>query len=113
NIVLFAIALRVANPEETIWVGRIFFIWVSVYNLFVVSVFWQLNVDLFSPEQGKRLFGFIAAGATLGALFGSSITATLALYVSPTFLLIGAALLLEAAVFAVTRLATLSPSLLE
>ena len=83
----------------------------SVYNLFVVSVFWQLNVDLFSPEQGKRLFGFIAAGATLGALFGSSITATLALYVSPTFLLIGAALLLEVAVFAVSRLAKLSPSL--
>jgi len=111
NILLFAVALHVAGPEQTIWVGRIFFIWVSVYNLFVVSVFWQLNVDLFSPEQGKRLFGFIAAGATLGALFGSSITATLALYVSPTFLLIGAALLLEVAVFAVTRLAKLSPSL--
>jgi AAA family ATP:ADP antiporter len=111
NILLFAVALHVAGTEQTIWVGRIFFIWVSVYNLFVVSVFWQLNVDLFSPEQGKRLFGFIAAGATLGALFGSSITATLALYVSPTFLLIGAALLLEVAVFAVTRLAKLSPSL--
>jgi AAA family ATP:ADP antiporter len=105
------VALHLAGPEQTIWVGRIFFIWVSVYNLFVVSVFWQLNVDLFSPEQGKRLFGFIAAGATLGALFGSSITATLALYVSPTFLLIGAALLLEVAVFAVSRLAKLSPSL--
>jgi AAA family ATP:ADP antiporter len=111
NILLFAVALHVAGTEQTIWVGRIFFIWVSVYNLFVVSVFWQLNVDLFSPEQGKRLFGFIAAGATLGALFGSSITATLALYVSPTFLLIGAALLLEVAVFAVSRLAKLSPSL--
>ncbi|MBW0004044.1 MAG: MFS transporter [Hyphomicrobiales bacterium] len=111
NILMFAVALHVASPEQTIWVGRVFFIWVSVYNLFVVSVFWQLNVDLFSPEQGKRLFGFIAAGATLGALFGASITATLALYVSPIFLLIGAALLLEVAVFAVSRLAKLSPSL--
>ncbi len=55
-------------PSRRFWAGRIFFfIWVSVYNLFVVSVFWQLNVDLFSPEQGKRLFGFIAVGATLGA----------------------------------------------
>ena len=53
--------------------AAIFFIWVSVYNLFVVSVFWQLNVDLFSPEQGKRLFGFIAAGATIGAIVGSAI----------------------------------------
>ncbi|HTB41233.1 MAG TPA: MFS transporter, partial [Reyranella sp.] len=68
NIILFAIALRVASPEQEVWVGRIFFIWASVYNLFVVSVFWQLNVDLFSPEQGKRLFGFIAAGATIGAI---------------------------------------------
>ena len=105
NIVLFAIALRVASPEQEIWVGRIFFIWASVYNLFVVSVFWQLNVDLFSPEQGKRLFGFIAAGATIGAIVGSAVTASLARYVSPTMLLVGAALLLEVAVFSVGRLA--------
>jgi len=111
NIVLFAVALRVADAEQAIWVGRIFFIWASVYNLFVVSVFWQLNVDLFSPEQGKRLFGFIAAGATIGALVGSAVTASLARTVSPTFLLIGAAVLLEVAVFSVGRLARLSPSL--
>ena len=111
NIVLFAIALRVASPEQEIWVGRIFFIWASVYNLFVVSVFWQLNVDLFSPEQGKRLFGFIAAGATIGAIVGSAVTAGLARYVSPTMLLVGAALLLEVAVFSVGRLGKLSPVL--
>ncbi|HUN48546.1 MAG TPA: MFS transporter, partial [Stellaceae bacterium] len=111
NILLFAAALHLASPEQTVWVGRIFFIWASVYNLFVVSVFWQLNVDLFTPEQGKRLFGFIAAGASIGAIVGSSITAGLARFVSPTLLLIGAALLLEVAVFAVGRLARLSPSL--
>ena len=111
NIILFAIALRVATPEQEIWVGRIFFIWASVYNLFVVSVFWQLNVDLFSPEQGKRLFGFIAAGATIGAIVGSAVTAGLARYVSPTLLLAGAALLLEVAVFSVGRLGKLSPVL--
>ena len=61
--------------EQTVWIGRIFFIWVSVFNLFVVSMFWQLNVDMFSPEQGKRLFGLIAAGATIGAIVGSSLTA--------------------------------------
>jgi AAA family ATP:ADP antiporter len=111
NIVLFAVVLRLADAEQAIWVGRIFFIWASVYNLFVVSVFWQLNVDLFSPEQGKRLFGFIAAGATIGALVGSAVTASLARIVSPTFLLVGAAVLLEVAVFSVGRLARLSPSL--
>jgi ATP:ADP antiporter, AAA family len=111
NIILFAALLYAADPEQTVWVGRVFFIWVSVYNLFVVSIFWQLNVDLFSPEQGKRLFGFIAAGATLGAITGSAVTATLSQYVSPIVLLLGAALLLELAVFAVGRLSRLSPAL--
>ena len=111
NIVLFAIALHFADQEQTIWIGRLFFIWVSVYNLFVVSIFWQLNVDLFSPEQGKRLFGFIAAGATIGAIVGSALTASLARHVSPMVLLLGAAVLLELAVFAVGRLSRLSPSL--
>lgn len=111
NIILFAVALHVASPEQTVWVGRVFFIWVSVYNLFVVSIFWQMNVDLFSPEQGKRLFGFVAAGATIGAVVGSATTTTLARYVPPTALLLGAAVLLEIAVFAVGRLARLSPSL--
>ncbi|MBV9968032.1 MAG: MFS transporter [Alphaproteobacteria bacterium] len=111
NIVLFAIALHFADQAQTIWIGRIFFIWVSVYNLFVVSIFWQLNVDLFSPEQGKRLFGFIAAGATIGAIVGAAVTASLARIVSPIVLLLGAAVLLEVAVFAVGRLSRLSPSL--
>jgi AAA family ATP:ADP antiporter len=111
NIVLFAAVLYLADASQTVWVGRVFFIWVSVYNLFVVSIFWQMNVDLFSPEQGKRLFGFIAAGATLGAITGSALTATLARYVSPIVLLLGAAVLLELAVFAVGRLSRLSPTL--
>ena len=111
NIVLFAIALHFADHDQTIWIGRAFFIWVSVYNLFVVSIFWQLNVDLFSPEQGKRLFGFIAAGATIGAIVGSAVTASLARLVPAMALLLGAAVLLELAVFAVGRLSRLSPSL--
>jgi len=111
NILLFAVALYIADPAQTVWIGRAFFIWASVYNLFVVSVFWQLNVDLFSPEQGKRLFGFIAAGATIGAIAGSAVTASLARGVSQTLLLLGAAILLEVAVFSVGRLARLSPTL--
>jgi ATP:ADP antiporter, AAA family len=111
NIVLFAAVLYWSDSGQTIWVGRIFFIWVSVFNLFVVSVFWQMNVDLFSPEQGKRLFAVIAAGATIGAIVGSSLTASLARYVSPIFLLLGAAILLEVAVFSVGRLSRLSPTL--
>ena len=111
NILLFAAALHMANPDQTIWIGRVFFIWTSVYNLFVISLFWQLNVDLFGPEQGKRLFGFIAAGASLGAVSGSTITKTLAHFASPTMLLIGSAVLLEVAVFSARRLGKLSPVL--
>jgi AAA family ATP:ADP antiporter len=113
NIVAFAAALHWSDPAASIWVGRIFFIWVSVYNLFAVSLFWQMNVDLWSPEQAKRLFGMIAAGATIGAIVGSSTTAILARHVSPIFLMLGAAILLEVAVFSVRRLSRLSPTLHE
>jgi AAA family ATP:ADP antiporter len=111
NILLFALVLHFATPEQTIWIGRVFFIWISIYNLFVVSVFWALIVDIFTSEQGKRLFGFIAAGATVGAIVGSSITASLARYAPVPFLLIGSVILLELAVFAVRRLSKLSGAL--
>ena len=111
NILVFAAILRWSDPAAAVWIGRIFFVWVSVFNLFVVSVFWQMNVDLFSPAQGKRLFGVIAAGATIGAIVGSSVTASVARYVSPTVLMLGSAALLEVAVFSVGRLSRLSPTL--
>ena len=111
NLLVFAILLYVATAEQNIWIGRLFFIWASVFNLFVVSVFWALMVDVFNAEQGKRLFGFIAAGATLGGIVGSSVTAALATEVPATYLLLGSALLLEAAVFCVGRLSRLSGAL--
>ena len=58
--------------------ARAFFVWVSVFNLFVVSVFWSLMADLHRPEQAARLFGFISAGGSCGALAGPSLTALLA-----------------------------------
>jgi ATP:ADP antiporter, AAA family len=111
NILVFAALLYVADGQETVWIGRAFFIWISIFNLFVVSVFWALIVDIFSSEQGKRLFGFIAAGATIGAITGSGLTALLARYVPVAFLLIGSVLLLEVAVFAVRRLSRLAGTL--
>jgi ATP:ADP antiporter, AAA family len=110
-ILLFALALHWADPAQTVWVGRIFFIWVSVFNLFVVSIFWALIVDIFNSEDGKRLFGFIAAGATIGAIVGSGLTASLASYVPTTFLLIWSVMLLEVAVFSVRRLSRQSAKL--
>jgi ATP:ADP antiporter, AAA family len=111
NLLIFILLLHMANPGQHIWVGRVFFIWASVFNLFVVSVFWALMVDVFDSEQGKRLFGFIAAGATLGGIAGSSLTAFLAKDIPATYLLLGSAVLLEVAVFSVRRLSHLSDAL--
>jgi AAA family ATP:ADP antiporter len=70
-------------------------------------------VDIFTSEQGKRLFGFIAAGATLGAIAGSAFTVSTVEHMAPGFLMIGAALMLEVAVFCVRRLSGLSAALAE
>jgi AAA family ATP:ADP antiporter len=75
-----------------------------VFNLFAVAVFWSFMADLFSAEQGKRLFGFIGAGGTAGALLGPVITLWLAGPLGPVNLLVAAAIFLEAAVFCVYRL---------
>ncbi len=97
NLVVFFILFRVADASQNVWVGRIFFIWTSVFNLFVVSVFWSFMSDIFRPGQGKRLFGIVAVGGTFGAVFGSSITTALAAPLGPINLLLVSALILELA----------------
>ncbi|MEW6689762.1 MAG: MFS transporter [Pseudomonadota bacterium] len=89
---------------EKVIAARVFFVWISVFNLFVVSVFWSFMADLFSAEQGKRLFGFIAAGGSAGALAGPALTVGLVELLGPANLLILAALFLEVAVLCVRRL---------
>jgi AAA family ATP:ADP antiporter len=86
----------------------VFFVWISVFNLFAVSVFWSFMADLYSSEQGKRLFAFIAAGGSAGALAGPALTIWLAVPLGPANLLVIAALLLEAAVLCVKRLESVS-----
>ncbi len=104
NLLIFAGGFALADPAQNVWLGRAFFIWLSIFNLFVVSVFWALMVDVFDSEQGKRLFGFIAAGATLGAIAGSTITASLVRELGASTLFFASVLLLELAVLAVRRL---------
>jgi ATP:ADP antiporter, AAA family len=91
------VALAAVFPD-TPAVGYAFYIWVSVFNLFAVSIFWAVMADGFSPEQSKRLFGVIGVGGTLGAIVGGSVTATLVNKVGPFGLLLISAVLLEAAV---------------
>lgn len=58
--------------------GQVFYIWLSVFNVFSVMVFWAYMADGFTPEQSRRLYGILAIGGTLGALVGSAITGQLA-----------------------------------
>jgi AAA family ATP:ADP antiporter len=102
NLLLFWGLLTLGVGEVV--VARVFFVWVSVFNLLAVAVFWSFMADLFTAEQGKRLFGFIGAGGTAGALFGPVITIGLSAPLGAVNLLIAAAILLEGAVFCVHRL---------
>jgi AAA family ATP:ADP antiporter len=96
---------------ERLTVARVFFVWISVFSLFAVSVFWSFMADLFSSEQGKRLFAFIAAGGSAGALAGPALTIWLAVPLGPANLLLVAALFLEIAVLCVWRLESASPDI--
>jgi len=102
NIVIFWLLLtfKVAMADT----ARVFFVWISVFNLFAVSVFWSFMADLYQSEQGKRLFGFIAAGGSAGALLGPLIAVGLAELIGRANLLLIAALLLEVAVVCAMRL---------
>lgn len=108
NLLAFMLLLSVASEAQHVWIGRAFFIWVSVFNLFVVSVFWSFIVDVFDAEQGKRLFGALAAGATMGGIAGSALTSGLVEHIGQNRLLLASILLLEVAVFAVRRLSRIS-----
>lgn len=98
NLIVFYLIFRASSAEQQIWVGRIFFIWTSIFNLFVVSVFWSLLTDVFKPGQGKRLFGVVAVGGTIGAMLGATITTGLVGVMGPLNLMLVSALILELAV---------------
>ena len=102
NLALFWLLLTL--DIGTVFVARVFFVWVSVFNLFAIAVFWSFMADLFTAEQGKRLFGFIGAGGTAGALLGPLITIWLSVPLGPVNLLVAAAIFIELAVVCVYRL---------
>ncbi len=102
NLALFWLLLTLGIAP--VIVARVFFVWLSVFSLFAVAVFWSFMADLYTAEQGKRLFGFIGAGGTAGGLLGPVITIGLSASLGAVNLLIAAAILLELAVFCVYRL---------
>jgi AAA family ATP:ADP antiporter len=102
NLALFWLFLTL--QIDTALVARMFYVWVAIFSLFSVAVFWSFMADIYTADQGKRLFGFIGAGGTAGALLGPVLTIELSSPLGPINLLIVAMILIEAAVFCVWRL---------
>src|SRR3954462_1446501 len=107
NLLVFYLLFRTgttdAGTAREIWTGRAFFVWTSVFTLFVVSVFWCFMADVYKSDQAKRLFGFIGLGGTLGSVVGSAVTASLAKKIGTANLILVSVVMLELAVLAVAR----------
>jgi len=106
NILIFwaVFSIAIYNDSGHVWLGRVFFVWLSVFNLFVVSVFWSFMADIYTREQGRRLFGIITAGGSIGALVGGIATSVLVVRIGFQNLFPLAAALLIFAIFCITRL---------
>lgn len=74
NLIAFYVLMQSFEPhtQNFIWLARVFYVWISVFNLFAFSSAWSLIADVFSKEASNRLFGIIAAGASLGSIAGAS-----------------------------------------
>lgn len=74
NIILFFVARELLPQSTHLWLGYAFYVWVSVFNLFIISIFWSVMADRFGRDRAKRIFGMIAVGGTLGTIAGAWIT---------------------------------------
>ena len=102
NLAVFWAVFQTAGHSA--WAAGAFFVWASVFNLFVVSLFWSLMADLWRNDQAKRLYGFIAAGGSIGAVTGPLVTQGLVKIIGPNNLLLVSGLLLGLASFAALAL---------
>jgi len=90
-LLFFALFRGVSEPGQVHWVSAAFYVWVSTFNILIISVFWSFMADIFSRTQAKRLFGFVAAGGTLGGIVGPLIATLLSKSVGNNGLMIIAA----------------------
>jgi AAA family ATP:ADP antiporter len=104
NLLVFYALMPRVGPDAKVVLARVIYVWVSVFNMFVVSLFWALLADLFSVAGSKRRFGLVSAGGSAGAILGPLLTASLAERLGPVPLLLVAACLLSGATIVVTRL---------
>jgi AAA family ATP:ADP antiporter len=90
--------LGASRGEDVGFIEKAFYLWISLFSLFHVSVFWSLMSDLFSKKQALRLFAIIASGASVGTIAGSTVTLVLAKVVGTMNLMLVAASILVAIV---------------
>ena len=103
DLALFWLGFNAGNTQSPA-VAKTFFVWVSVFNLFAVSLFWSFMADLFDTAQAKRLYGFIAAGGTAGALAGPTLTALFVVVVGVKGMVLVSAAFMVLAIVAILRL---------
>ena len=106
---LMAFFAGFSRTPDSVLLARCFYVWVSVFNLFVVSVFWSFMVDIFSPNQSTRLFGLIAAGGTAGAIAGPALTVSLVGTIGVSWLLPVSAALFAFALICIHQLLADTP----
>jgi ATP:ADP antiporter, AAA family len=94
NVALFILAMQVG-----LQIGIVYFLWVGIFNVMVIAQFWAFANDLYTPEQGKRLFPLIGVGSSLGAWVGSVRAGDVMTFAGPTRLLVGGAAILVICVF--------------
>ena len=75
--ILYSRSLEESDVIQGMWLGRVFYVWCNIYSFFVVSIFWVLVINIFRDEKSRKLYGFIMAGGSLGAIFGSEISVRL------------------------------------
>ncbi|WP_404307690.1 NTP/NDP exchange transporter [Neorhodopirellula lusitana] len=103
NLLVFFVAMRIEDPAIAVWVGRVYFVWLSVFNLFVISLMWTVLADCFRSGQAKRYFGWISAGGTLGGIAGSEVANRMSDTVHLSFVPLIAAGLLVLCQYCATR----------
>ena len=106
NILIFwaAFSYAIDRGDDYVWLSRIFFVWISVFNLYVVTVFWSFMADVYTREQGRRLFGMISAGGSIGALLGGILTRAIVVPIGFQNLMPISAALLFVAVLCIAQL---------
>jgi AAA family ATP:ADP antiporter len=75
--ILYSRLLGEGDVTQQMWLGRVFYVWCNIYSFFVVSIFWVLVINIYRDSQSRKLYGFIMAGGSLGAIVGSEISVRL------------------------------------